>query len=280
MEPLTPPPLPPPTPSLSPPLLPAPRRGRLGWAGHLSLLTGWLLLLIFFGHRRLASGRHAALGSVRGVLWAVAMEIVMFGAVCALAWLCSRATAAEWRLRWRGGWGPVWRGVLYSVGFRVALFVGILAVVATLIAVGTLDAKSAQQFRPHVENLVSIQALVHDRGFYWCALALLSPMAGVVEEVWRGGMLAGLAGVYPRAFGGRGGQWVAVVPVAVLFGLGHLYMGWPAVAMTTVLGLALGAIMVAHRTIWDAAIAHALFDAGSFAMLAWAAARNPHLLGQ
>ena len=265
---------------LWPPPLPAPRRGRLGWLGHLSLLTTWLLVLIVFGHRQMASGKHVPLGSVRGVLWAVGTELVIFGPVCALAWLCSRATADEWRLRWRGGVGPVWRGVLYSVGFRVALFVGLFLVVVALVALHVVTAQQMRGFRPQVENLVSTDALAHDRAFYWCALVLLSPMAGVVEEIWRGGMLAGLAGVFPRVFGGPAGQWAAVLPVALLFGLGHLYMGWPAVVLTTLLGLALGAIMVAHRTIWDAAIAHALFDAGSFALLAWAAQKNPHLLGQ
>ena len=205
---------------------------------------------------------------------------MLFGTVCALAWLCSRATAAEWRLRWRGGWGPVWRGVLYSVGFRVAMFVVLFAVVVTLVGLRVVGAEDAKHFRPQVENLVNLGALAHDRAFYWSALTLLSTMAGVVEETWRAGMLAGLAGVFPGAFGGPKGRWLAIVPVALLFGLGHLYMGWPAVALTTVLGLALGAIMVWHRTIWDAAIAHALFDAGSFALLAWVAERNPHLLGQ
>ena len=267
---------------LLPPPLPTAtaRRGRLGWFGHLSLLTAWLLTLIFFGHRQTASGRHVALASVRQVLWTVGTEIVTFGSVCALAWLCSRATAAEWRLRWRGGWGPVWRGPLYSVGFRAAMFVVLFAVVATLLGLHVINAKDAKGFRPQVENLVNLSALTHDRAFYWCTLTLLSTMAGVVEETWRAGMLAGLAGVFPEIFGGPRGRWLAIVPVALLFGAGHLYMGWPAVALTTLLGLALGTIMVWHRTIWDAAIAHALFDAGSFAMLAWVAQRSPHLLGQ
>ena len=72
---------------------------------------------------------------------------------------------------------------------------------------------------------------------------------------------------------------VAIVPVAMLFGLGHLYMGWAAVALTSLLGLLLGAITVWHRTIWDAAVAHALFDSGSFLLLAWTFQRNPHLFG-
>lgn len=268
-------------PGLRPPPLPTlSHRERLRWLGHLALLTAWLAALIYFGQRRVASGRHRALSSVRDVYWAVGTEIAIFGVVCGLAWLFSRATADEWRLRWRGGFGPVWRGTLYAVGLRVGSFVVPVVVFFTLIALGLLDPKTMGEFRPHVENLVSVQALARDRAFYWCMVTLLSATAGVVEETWRAGMLAGLAGVWPEVFGGRGGQWFAVVPVAVLFGLGHLYMGWSAVVMTAALGLVLGALVVGHGTIWDAAIAHALFDAGGLALLAWMAARNPHLLGQ
>ena len=268
-------------PGLRPPPLPAPsRRERFGWLGHLALLTAWLVALIYFGQRRIASGRHRALGSARDVCWAVGTEIGMFSAVCGLAWLCSRATVGEWRLRWRGGFGPLWRGTLYAVGLRVGTFVVGIIVFFTLVALGLLDAKTGRNFRPQIENLVSVQALAHDRTFYWCMVTLLSATAGVVEETWRAGMLAGLAGVFPGVFGGRGGQWFAIVPVAVLFGLGHLYMGWSAVVMTGLLGLVLGALVVWHRTIWDAAVAHALFDACGLALLAWMAERNPHLLGQ
>ena len=222
---------------------------------------------------------HQPLGSVRGVLLGVGLNALLFGGVCAAAWLCSRATAAEWLLRWRGGVGPIWRGVLYSVALRIVVLVVTLAVVFALIAARVIDPRNAARFQPHVENAVNLHALTTDRAFFWCVVTLLSASAGVLEETWRGGMLAGLAGVFPRAFGGPVGSWVAILPVAVLFGLGHLYMGWAAVAATTVLGVGLGAITVWHRTIWDAALAHALFDAGSFALLAWTFQRNPHLLG-
>ncbi len=254
--------------------------GRLRWLGHLFFLTAWLLAVIVGWQFHRATGQaHVALSSVAGVWRRLASEIGIFGVVCALAWCCSRATLDEWRVRWRGGLGPIWRGVLYSFALRIAVMVITIIVVLVLVASGLLDSNNAQSFRPQVENAVSPTALAHDRAFYWCVVVLLSGCAGLVEEIWRGGMLAGLAGAFPKWFGGRIGQWAAVVPVAVLFGLGHLYMGWPAVAAATLLGLGLGTIMVWHRTIWDAVIAHALFDAGSIAALAWIAQRNPHLLG-
>ena len=265
-----------------PPPLPPPRRGRLGWLGHLFFLTAYLLALAFLGHSRTAlNGRpRVAMGSVQGVLWGTAVNALLFGVVFAAAWWCSRATAAEWRLRWRGGVGPLWRGVLYSVALRIAVLVVTVAVVLGLIALHVIDADFVKQFRPHVENAISLTALAHDRAFFWCVVTLLSASAGLLEETWRGGMLAGLAGVFPRAFGGPVGSWLAIVPVAILFGLGHLYMGWGAVALTSLLGLLLGAITVWHRTIWDAAVAHALFDSGSFVLLALTFQQNPHLFGQ
>ncbi len=269
-------------PPSTPPFLPAPHRGRLGWLGHLFFLTAWLLTLIGVWYLRTGPSGHARkpLGSVPAVLAGVGWNALLFGAVCVAAWGCSRATASEWLLRWRGGAGPIWRGVLYSVALRIVIMAVTFVVVFGLVVSGVITAHDAEGFKPHVENAVNLRALASDRAFYWCVLTLLSASAGLLEETWRGGMLAGLAGAFPRVFGGPIGSWVAIVPVAVLFGLGHLYMGWPAVVLTAILGLLLGAITVWHRTIWDAAIAHALFDAGSFALLAWAVRFNPQLSGQ
>jgi membrane protease YdiL (CAAX protease family) len=58
-----------------------------------------------------------------------------------------------------------------------------------------------------------------------------------------------------------------VVVASVIFGLGHVLMGWLAVLAATLLGLLLGLIMVLHRSIWPAVFAHGLFDATSFALL-------------
>ena len=59
--------------------------------------------------------------------------------------------------------------------------------------------------------------------FFWLTLTLVSfVVAGVREEMWRGGTLAGLRALWPRAFGSLGGQIAAVTLIAVIFDAGHL----------------------------------------------------------
>jgi membrane protease YdiL (CAAX protease family) len=60
---------------------------------------------------------------------------------------------------------------------------------------------------------------------------------------------------------------VGVVLTSLIFGIGHLPQGMLAVAMTALIGMALGAIMVLHRSVWPAVIAHGMFDATSFALI-------------
>jgi membrane protease YdiL (CAAX protease family) len=91
-------------------------------------------------------------------------------------------------------------------------------------------------------------------------------------------MLAGLNALFPRRFAGFRGQLRAVIIAAVLFGLGHTAQGWGAVGITAILGVGLGAIMVWHRSIWDAVIAHGFFDASTFLFLYWMAKYRPDLL--
>ncbi|MBM3841498.1 MAG: CPBP family intramembrane metalloprotease [Verrucomicrobia bacterium] len=47
----------------------------------------------------------------------------------------------------------------------------------------------------------------------------------------------------------------------------HSMQGPVAVGLTTLLGFGLGVIMVLHRSIWPAVIAHGMFDATSLALL-------------
>ena len=82
-------------------------------------------------------------------------------------------------------------------------------------------------------------------------------------------LIAGMRALWPRFFGSRLGQIAAVSVGAIIFGFGHLPMGGLAVVITAVLGFCLGLIMVLHRSIWPAVIAHGVFDATTFALLPW-----------
>jgi membrane protease YdiL (CAAX protease family) len=54
-------------------------------------------------------------------------------------------------------------------------------------------------------------------------------------------------------------------------------MGILAVLFAGVLGLGLGLIMVFHRSIWPAVLAHGFFDATTMALLPWAMGLMQHL---
>jgi membrane protease YdiL (CAAX protease family) len=97
------------------------------------------------------------------------------------------------------------------------------------------------------------------------------------EELWRSSFLAGMRALWPRQFGSTVGQVCAVCIAAVIFGLGHATMGIAAVIMAGLLGLGLGLIMVFHRSIWPAVIAHGFFDATTMAILPWADEMMRHL---
>ena len=248
------------------------------WAGHLVLLSSYLFVgTVLRAARGTTTQPHLPIDSVHRLLWAVAMTVTIFAVVCLLAWCCSRSAAAQWRLPWRGGAGPVWRGFFYAIGIRVALFVVAAAGVFFLYILGMINQDSLKSFRPHPENAISMRALAVDPMFRWLAILLLSAMAGTLEEIWRGGMLTGLGGMFPRVFGSRRGQYLAVWPVAAVFGMGHLYMGWAGVIGAAVLGVVLGTLTVWHETVWDAVFTHAFFDAASVFALAWMAVRYPQM---
>jgi membrane protease YdiL (CAAX protease family) len=260
-----------------PPVLPgAVSRGR--WWIHLLLLTIFPL-----GSAVLSVGASAqkgpALGhTAMGVLIVSGLNLVIFAGLFALAWVASRATVDDLLWRWRPGWWVVPLGVGYSVALRILVAVVaiiILAVVAlVLVATHMKSPEQLRQFvlanRAQVENLVDISALRNNPAYFWLTLTLVSfGLGGLREEIWRSGLLAGLAKLWPRMFGSRWGQIGGAAFAAVLFGLGHAVQGAGAVCLTALLGFGLGVIMVVHRSIWPAVIAHGVFDATSLGLLPW-----------
>jgi len=254
-----------------PPPLKAPVSRRRWWI-HLGLISGYLLVVGALGLGRKPAHAPALLHTAGGLLLVCGLELLLFGLVFALACFASQATRDELRLRWRGTFGPVLFGVGYSLALRLALgvLVGFAAVVLLATRVLTLD--SLQLFfashRPDVEALVDLAALRNDPVYFWLTVTVASfVVAGLREELWRSAFLAGMGALWPKYFGSRTGQLGAVFIGAIIFGSAHLSMGIMAAIMAGLLGLGLGAIMVAHRSIWPAVIAHGLFDATTFAML-------------
>ena len=188
---------------------------------------------------------------------------------------CSPTSRPESTWRWRPGWWVVPLGLGYSVVIRFAVGVAAMIVCGVLLLTQIVTVDSLKDFvsvnRPDVESIVDVAVMRSNPLYYWLTVTFVSfVVAGLREEVWRGGTLAALRALWPQAFGSRRGQIMAVALIAVVFGAGHLGQGMIGVVVTGFLGLLLGLIMVFHQSIWPAVIAHGMFDAVSLALLPWA----------
>lgn len=242
---------------------------------HLLLIGVYPLLGLFF---RATTGQFpqgpALSGNVRGLLLVSGFELLMFTIFFSLACLISRASREELMLRWRPGWWVVPLGLAYSIALRVGIAVVAASVMVVLAASRTVTPQKAQQYmsanRPDVEALVSMPAMRDNPAYYWLTLTLVSfVVAGIREEMWRAGTLAALRAIWPRAFGSIWGQGIAITVIAVAFGAMHIRMGPIAAAGAGVLGLMLGILIILHKSIWPAVIAHGAFDATTMALLPW-----------
>ena len=245
------------------------------WLIHLFVIGSYPALGLFF---RTTSGRvargPALSGNVRGLLVVSAAEIIAFSIFFAVACLISRASREQLMLRWRPGWWVVPLGIGYSIALRIGLIVIAVAVMAVVAATQTVTPEKVQEYvsanRPDVEALVSVPAMRTNPAYYWLTITLVSfVVAGVREEMWRAGTLAAMRALWPRAFGSTLGQCLAIGLIAVAFGAMHLRMGVLAAVGAGVLGLMLGVIIILHKSIWPAVIAHGVFDATTLALLPW-----------
>lgn len=270
-----------------PPILEAPgqspRRAKWRWGVHVTLLAAYVLGLGLAGafirpETNKGTTTSAMPSDLRALAIMCLVEGIMFAAVFGLAWMFSRVRREELFLKWRGGLRPILWGFVYSVLLRIGVAV-VVMVVAVLIAI-TQGTSAVEKLRPKTEAVVNMEA-VKDPLYVAFAMTVVSfGMAGFREELWRAGMLAGLAGMAPAVFASRRGQFIAVAIAALVFGLGHLPQGWGGVAVTAVLGLGLGSIIVWHQSAWEAILAHGFFDATTFAALFFVAKYLPDALKQ
>ena len=241
-------------------------------------------------------GPKAALPSDVWGLTRVSLEnFGIFAALFATASFFGRPTRAE--LFWAPmNWRDWLRGFLWSIGVRLIILVLLLAVLLPVIAAHMIQSghtgpeaskqveAQMQEYRPKIEALVDLQALANPL-YLVVACTLLSVItAGLREELWRSGFMAAVTDLLPDAWketrlrrpGETGlkhwfrrgrSQGVAVGLASIIFGLGHLPQGPGAVVLTGVVGLILGLIMVGHRSLWTAVIAHGFFDASTFLLL-------------
>jgi membrane protease YdiL (CAAX protease family) len=256
-----------------------PSVARWRWWVHVFVLALFPLLpilLTLLPNKRTVSGLPH---EVPGLLLILVIELGLFTVFFLIAWLASRISAAQLMLKWRGGMPVVW-GLLYSVAIRVVilciLFIGYICwLVIQYVIKGRTD-KIAMPAHGFVDD----SALTNGTLYLVVAMTLLSfVMGGLREEIWRSAMLAGIKSLFPRQFDKLSGRIIAVLAIAVLFGLGHLVsQGWIAAVLIGILGAILGGIMLWHRSIWEAVWAHGFFDASTFAFVFLIAKYAPQLL--
>ena len=236
------------------------------------------LYVLSFGILGLFAGK-ASHGTSRvspslGLLFDCAVEMTQFGLVFGLAFFLSRVTPEELLLRWRGSIKPLWLGAAYAIGLRLTVgflirFMFFILMVAGIMApYQMLDIGAAHS--SGVERIVSTTALHQDTVFLWLSLTLTSFIfAAMAEELWRAAFFAGVKALWPQSFKSRLGQVGVVAFAAIIFGFGHTLQGSLAVLHAGLMGFGFGLIMIFHRSIWPAVIAHGLFDATSMAMMAY-----------
>jgi membrane protease YdiL (CAAX protease family) len=206
--------------------------------------------------------------TVSGLLKISVFELGFFAVLFLIAWLFSRADGERLLLKWRGSWQPLAWGFLGSIVLRVAVMIVAMIAMGAWAAIHGMDEKELQKIKPQSEHIINASALTHDPLYLILTLTLISfVVAGLREELWRSGMLAGFNALFPKSSGNIKKQLGFVCVVAVLFGLGHAIQGVGGVVVTALLGVGLGLLMVWRKSIWEAVIAHGFFDASTFAVL-------------
>ena len=214
------------------------------------------------------------------LLFTVFTQLAIFAAFFGVAWLASRARRDQLMLRWNRNWWFPWvLGLGYSFAMRIVIGIIATVLLATaalwIMASHGIDFNQAgfdsattdlgKRFQPNMKHLVDADAIENSPLYLFLNATIVSfLLAGFREELWRAGMLAGCRALFPKLYETRRGQLVFVVLIAVVFGLGHTPQGLGGVFLTTLLGIMLGSIMVFHRSIWEATLAHGFFNAASF----------------
>jgi membrane protease YdiL (CAAX protease family) len=156
-------------------------------------------------------------------------------------------------------------GLVWPHGPVAAGYLQAAPILLVLAAISTLLYRFRARHGRSVPGQRSFAALIpQTREQRWWALGVAFS-AGVVEEVlYRGLLLAAAlsAGLSPVA---------AMVLTSILFGVAHLYQGWPGIVLTAVVGFAMALLVVPTGSLVMAIVVHVLLDVRAFLLVPGAA---------
>jgi membrane protease YdiL (CAAX protease family) len=165
--------------------------------------------------------------------------------VLGVAWVLLRATRESFvTLGLKPeGFRSLGGGILFGVG--VFVLVNIVLNVAIRVALAVLKVPAGG----------GVSALFQHRSDwpYWLFAAVVG--GGLTEEVERAFILTRLEGLF-----GRRALGFAVAVDVFMFGFAHLYQGLAGAMLAGCAGLAFALIFLRRRRVWDAVVAHAVYD--------------------
>jgi membrane protease YdiL (CAAX protease family) len=209
-------------------------------------------------------------GSIGGLLWICGLNLAIFLIVGAGIVALGRPSRRELFAAAPFN-GKTWAlGFLYSILLRLG--VGVVLAVSLALWTGLMPRSGpveevVESIRPRIETMIN-PVVLRDPVYLLLVTTLVSfVVAGLREELWRVAVFAAFRRCWPRWMSRRVGRVGIVLVTALSFGLGHLPQGWGGVALTGVLGVGLGWILLAHRSLWVAVVAHGFFDATSLLLL-------------
>ena len=209
-------------------------------------------------------------GSIGGLLWICGLNLAIFLVVGAGIVALGRPSRRELFAAAPFN-GKTWAlGFLYSILLRLG--VGVVLAVSLALWTGLMPRSGpveevVESIRPRIETMIN-PVVLRDPVYLLLVTTLVSfVVAGLREELWRAAVFAAFRRCWPRWMSRRIGRVGIVLLTALSFGLGHLPQGWGGVALTGVLGVGLGWVLLAHRSLWVAVVAHGFFDATSLLLL-------------
>jgi len=172
-----------------------------------------------------------------------------------LGWISLRVRDGGWKAAGLTRPNSWWKTAVLAVGAAAVLQLG------SELVVGPLTSR-IWPGPQHVSHALESAALGWRQAL--TSLLIIWTFAAFGEELsYRGYLLTRAADIFRRS---NAGYIVALLVVAVLFGLGHFYKGPAGVLDSTYSGLVLGcAYLLSGRNLWAAILAHGISD--TFALL-------------